>query len=263
MALLEIEGAVPIPDEETCKSIIEDYSNDMRIPELTRKYHLDLSTIKKVFLEYDVQESRRKTKLNDDYFNVIDSEEKAYWLGFLMADGYNNEKEGKIEISLKSTDRYLLELFNKHIESDYKISKKKIGKHEAVRLTIRSQKMSKDLSRHGCVQAKSLILQFPKVPLELEHHFLRGYFDGDGSVSVNESKRMYKFHLIGTEDFLTKARQVMGMQEVKMYQKGSAFDLAYGGKGNLVKLYNYLYQDAANFLQRKHDVFVRCQSLPS
>jgi len=261
MALLNIDGAVLLPDENVCQGIIHSYTvENISTNEICKKFHVDHSTIKAVFSMYGIKESRRKTRVNDSYFKDIDTEHKAYWLGFLMADGYNDESQRKIEITLKHTDLKLLEAFKKDIESEHKISEKIIGKYKAYRIAIRSDQLSTDLARHGCVQQKSLILEFPKIPSHLVNHFIRGYFDGDGSVTIRG--KACNFHLLGTKQFIESCREAMGMHYTKLSKKGNVYDLRYSGRNNLETIYNYLYKDATIFLERKHNEFVKCK-LPS
>ena len=74
-----------------------------------------------------------KYSYDSNFFEKIDSEAKAYWLGFLYADGYihRNYKNGKIksmslELSLKSEDRAHLENFLRDIRSNVPIKDKVI-----------------------------------------------------------------------------------------------------------------------------------------
>lgn len=255
---IALKDKIELPNEDICKTIINDYiDNYSTIKFLIKKYKIDRSTLTSIFCRYNVEETRRKTKVQDSYFDNIDTEHKAYWLGFLMADGYNNEKHGKIEITLKSTDKEMLELFNKDIQSEYKISDKNIGKYNACRLTIGSRKMSDSLSKIGCVQCKSLILKFPTIQTELIHHFIRGYFDGDGSISIRNNS--CNFHIIGTEEFLEECRKHIGLSNTKLDKKGKSYDLRYGGMNNAKTIFDYLYKDATIYLERKYIEFIKCR----
>lgn len=122
--------------------------------------------------------------LNTSFFEKINTEEKAYWLGFLYADGCVSEQEHKksVIIVLKSDDIGHIELFNKHIESNRKV---KIDNRGYARLDIGNTKMANDLIKHGCIPRKTFKLKFPSeeiVPQYLIHHFIRGYLDGDGCI---------------------------------------------------------------------------------
>lgn len=215
---------------------------------------------------YDIRptayHSKSKFHLNEKYFDIIDNEHKAYWLGFLYADGYNNEKTYQIEISLKEEDGYILEEFKKDIEAIYKISDKKIKLNDKIfyakRLILYSKHLSETLKEKGCFQKKSLFLKFPGqniVPESLLRHFIRGYFDGDGCVSG------FKFSLTGTKDFLKSCAKIIrdntGISKAEgWYPTGKAWDWQHSSKRDLAKIYNYLYDNATIFLKRKKNKFL-------
>ena len=266
MALMDIPGAVPLPEDETCLSILQDWNNGERKLPLSKKYKCDVSIIHKVLLHHGADMSRKRTiQMNTKKLSSIETEEDAYWLGFIMADGYVSQVHNHLDISLKDVDAHHLQLLADYFESDAKVTYRNVGKHRACRVTFCSKELVASLVSHGCIQNKSLVLEFPTIKQELVHHFLRGYFDGDGSVSYNhEAKKSFDFHFIGTESFVTEARRHIGLSDTKLYKKGEAYDLRYGGVGNAKKLYDYLYQDANVYLARKHDVFLRAVlSMPS
>ena len=261
IALRDIPGAINLPKEEVCQNIIEDYQGDMRFQDIRKKYRIHSSTLNNIFYKYGIEKVRkRKRNINKDFFETIDSEEKAYWLGFLFADGYNDENRGYIDVTLSPKDEAHLMKFKEAVSSEHPITKKKVGAYDAVRLNFCSRKMSNDLANHGCVQAKSLILEFPtSVPNELIHHFIRGYFDGDGSIVVNLDKWTFHTHLVGTERFLERVRLESGMTNTKLLRKGSVLTLTHGGRQNALKVFKYLYKDATIYLERKYNKFLLCQ----
>lgn len=257
-ALREIPGAVPIPDEETCKEIIADYLSGMKINDMQVKYKKKGSTFTNIFHAYGIEKKRRRTnQIDGSFFETINTEEKAYWLGFLFADGYNSEKRGCIEIGLSSTDKDHLEKLKISLSAEHEIKTRNQYGYESVRLMFNSRQMSTDLANHGCVQKKSLVLVFPEtVPTELEHHFIRGYFDGDGCISVNTISGKVNTSFIGTESFLESVRKRMKLSDTKLELKGNAFTLQYGGRINALKIFEYLYKDSTVFLDRKRDKFL-------
>ena len=118
-------------------------------------------------------------------FEKIDTEEKAYWLGFLDADGciHNGRNyDYGIELGLQEQDYSHLVKFKDFIEKDNKICYRE--KINSYRYQFKNKTMNKDLINLGCVPHKSLILKFPdedQVPDNFLIPFIRGYFDGDGS----------------------------------------------------------------------------------
>lgn len=160
----------------------------------------------------------RKYNFNESFFCTIDTESKAYWLGFMYADGYVNSQKTSCEISLKEGDREHLYKLLKDIEGDmpithtYKISNGK--NYKGGRVTLNSEVLKDSLIHKGCLENKSLILKFPRydiVPKELMRHFIRGYFDGDGclysrfNTHVDGTKiELPSIEFVGTEVFLDK-----------------------------------------------------------
>lgn len=123
-------------------------------------------------------------KLNENYFEKIDTEHKAYWLGFLMADGYMHKSLKNFGMTLKSEDRYILDLFKSDIEFDGEITDGLGGFNTPCStLVVCSSKMCKDLVYHGIVPKKTGKESIPNdLSKELVFHFIRGFFDGDGTL---------------------------------------------------------------------------------
>ena len=115
--------------------------------------------------------------------------------------------------------------------------------------------MSNDLSTLGCGIAKTHKLEYPIIPAELDRHFIRGYFDGDGSYTVGNRT----FDLTGRAGFLNKVIdrfENLGLNRLKIYQRHPERNndisyIRYGGKLVSRTLYNYLYDEAYYFLARK------------
>lgn len=109
---------------------------------------------------------------------------------------------------------------------------------------------------------KSKILEYPpSLSPELDRHFIRGYFDGDGCVSIAKS---IQFSVVGTESFLTKVQTLFvkdaGVRLTKLHKdkrnpNHTTNAIVYGGRNNLSKLYKYMYSGSSISLRRKHDKF--------
>lgn len=222
---------------------------------------------------------RRKTRYQkkysciEDYFENIDSEDKAYFLGLMYADGcVSNIKNISMRISLQEKDGYILESFKEKIKFTGNLYTKSLNKnnpnHQNQKtLCIYSRKLVKDLIKQGCVSSKSLILNFPikeQVPDHLIHHFIRGYFDGDGCISIKRNKTNLKLHfnLAGTYQFLFNLQKILisilGISKTKIIKcgKSQAFQLNITANKDIEKIKNYLYNDNSNlFLTRKREKF--------
>ena len=122
--------------------------------------------------------------------------------------------------------------------------------------------MIKSLKRLGCVPNKSLTLEFPtekQVPKHLVNHFIRGYFDGDGSLSTNGKANGYKVSFEGTDSFLEVLKDVLKVNTKisKRRENSSNSYLRFGGNLQVLEKLNYLYHDATVYLDRKYNIYVK------
>lgn len=212
-----------------------------------------------------VSKGNRKYSLNESVFDVIDTEEKAYWLGFLMADGNVNYVNYTLDIALKLSDKEHLNHLKKFLNATHTIKERTLivkGKeHKAARLSVNSKILVQDLMKHGCVPNKSLILKFPDIDIKLIHHFMRGYFDGDGSIYARKTGDYegFTFSVLGTSDFLNKYEEYLDVNPTKRDMCGKAYNMRHSGNRKVRNIFEFLYKDATIYLKRKYDVFCRLQ----
>lgn len=201
----------------------------------------------------------RKHTYNESYFENIDCQEKAYWLGFLMADGCiyagSDKYSYRLQINLKLSDKSHLELFQQTIGSSYKIQEKILKNAEICLLKVNSTKMCKDLIVQGVIPRKSLVCSKPNLPSELIPHFIRGYFDGDGCITCCNRER-WSFSFTGGEDMLLFIQNELqcktGLYKIK---HSKALSLEAGSKESLIYFYEYIYSDATVYLNRKKEKY--------
>jgi len=195
-------------EEERCE-LLKDYPTlQYTAKQLSIKYNVSNSFVCKFLkrngiknVRYNTNKLVRKYSLNDNYFDVIDTEEKAYFLGLLYADGCNlfDKNNNVTTISLQEKDVKILERFNYEIKSDRPLEfmyKNNDNHQNQYRLTMCSEQISTNLSLLGCTPRKSLTLKFPteeQVPNHLIQHFIRGYFDGDGCICFNVNFFLLQF----------------------------------------------------------------------
>lgn len=241
------------------ETILKLYNQKNSIEKISTILNISTNIVWNCLVEHDYKVNHySKYTLNKDAFKIIDTEEKAYWLGFLYADGYVNDAKG-LELTLAAKDLEHIKEFRKFMQSDSNITFQEAT--NSYRLCLYSIELAKDLTRLGCYQNKSLTLKFPtedQVPSHLIHHFMRGYFDGDGCISQNKKQKV--FSVIGTSDFLDKYEEILLTAlkkdtRNKRYKQGQAFSIVYGGNLQVNKIYNYLYNKATIFLKRKQQKF--------
>lgn len=212
-----------------------------------------------------------KYHVNQNYFENIDNEWKAYWLGFLYADGcvILNEKDGKfkysVSISLKIGDKFHLEKFLNSLQSDAVIKENKTNYKDyySAKISICNKKICTDLIKHGCVPRKTFVLKFPDLRKDLIRHFIRGYFDGDGCISINKEKRFVRINIVGNYDMLSSICDIIEKEcniNKPVFQpisngKNNIYSIQYGNVYSCQKIYNYLYKDCNICLDRKLEKF--------
>ena len=207
---------------------------------------------------------QRKYNIDETFFDIIDTEEKAYFLGFLYADGYNNTDRNSVALSLKEDDKDILEKLNNLLQPKKPLQYVKIkttNSSNQYRLVIANKHISQKLVELGCDKAKTYSLMFPsekQVPRHLIRHFVRGYFDGDGCVSNRV------FSMVGTECFLISVQKIMidklGLTKTKFDKRhknreNNITSIRYCGSGNIRKIMEWFYADATIYLGRKYDKF--------
>lgn len=195
-------------------------------------------------------------------FETIDTEEKAYWLGFLYADGCVGNKEDKIELGLAEKDLHHIEKFKEFIGVNNKISYRDSTK--SYRYSFRSQSCKQDLIKQGCVPKKSLILTFPseeQVPRYLIRHFLRGYFDGDGHFTNTE--KCFEAGYIGTSDFIKKSLEVLpdtikrkDLTIKNVHRADGAKSYSFYSYSDVKDFLDFLYKDCTIYLDRKYEHYL-------
>lgn len=254
--------------------------DDLSITQICKRLHIRKDTFTHWLKErgHSTDRKSRKYDFNESFFEVIDTEEKAYWLGFLYADGCVMErvnpetqarKGGVVSVGLSQVDLKHLEKLQTSLESNIPIRTKTscIGHKEFVscELNFHSVKMVDDLISKGCVPRKSLILSFPSediVPKELLFHFIRGYIDGDGSLCLKWSKARQKYYpsvsLLGTEDFINGLIERTGWKSNKIRgtNKGESDPcktIEWGAREDVLTIVESVYKDAKIYLDRKYD----------
>jgi hypothetical protein len=181
--------------EEKMK-IVEEYLQGMSSIQIGGRYDISHNAVCGLLKRRGVKirplsESMRKYSLDETFFDIIDTQEKAYFLGLLYADGYNNEERGVIALRLSEGDKDILLKFNKAIQSNRPlqyIKTKKATWFNVYGVHISNKHMSDALKNLGCTQRKSLSIIIPNINKKLMNHFIRGYYDGDGSMYIGKGK---------------------------------------------------------------------------
>ena len=200
----------------------------------------------------------------ENIFEKIDTEEKAYWLGMLYADGYVANNRNTIALSLKEEDYNHIVKFRKFLNLTNKPIRKKI-KHKdnknyiGYEFSINNEKVKNDLCNLGCMPNKTFKIKFPSdeiVPPDLKQHFIRGYLDGDGCITHNSSGNV-SVEILGTYDFLDGYQKWIGLHYNKVhdFKTTEIKHSMYAGKYAKIIL-NKLYENASIYLDRKYKLYL-------
>ena len=252
--------------------IINLYSNNTSIKDIIEIFKTRRNSIKNILLNNNIPKKRnyelyknnglvinQKYTIDRDYFKIIDTEDKAYWLGFIYADGnvfVRKNKTGCLTISLKYDDVKHLENFLLHIKSNQNIKMINQGNFKYCNIAIGNTKMCEDLINLGCVPNKSLILKPPKINNKFILHFIRGYFDGDGCFAFYDkgNTKPFECNFIGTYDVMEFIKYSLEENNIKVSDIKKAeniYKIRITNRNNLLSFYNYLYKDKGDcFLER-------------
>ncbi len=212
---------------------------------------------------------KKKYSVNEKAFSGRINEKKAYWIGFLAADGYIG-KDKRLQLKLKKDDYKHIEKFKDFLEYngiiEYRTSQlgKNIRKHglkeyyEIALLRVSNKNIWKDLEKYGIINNKSLILEFPSnIPENMLRHYIRGYIDGDGCWSSDNKKYpTMTLTIVSTKNFLFTINQIflkynLVKQFNKIQQPSKIYALPFGGNKQIKKIARWLYKDSIIFLDRK------------
>ena len=198
-------------------------------------------------------ENARKYNINQDYFKTW-SNNMAYILGFWYADGciYGGKM---FDITLHKKDKYIIKKIAQ--ELDYQGPILDYVDRQACRINFSCKVIYNDLIALGGTERKSKTLQFPNIPIEFLPDFIRGYFDGDGSVYNVKGKRINTNFACGSNKFLQSLLQLLKKEagieggSISIANQSLTF-----GKKDSIKLGNYIYQNNPElYLLRKYEKF--------
>lgn len=233
-------------------------------------------------------ECKQKYTINQHIFDIIDSEEKAYWLGFLYADG-NVSKTNRIRLSLAEMDYEILEKFSYFIFNELRIKKYILPSsrkgQNTIYVDVCNKHMANKLAELGCMSNKTFKLIFPKsLEINLVNHFARGYFDGDGCISIYKNKNMGRgiltknlcisestrasINILSTKEFLFSIANILKTINVhtsfgKRYKNrnNNNYSLSVSGNLQIERFLDWLYKDSNIFLKRKYDKYIQLKQV--
>ena len=199
-------------------------------------------------------QSHYEDKRNENIFEEIDTEEKAYWLGFLCGDGCIHGNY--IRIALKHNDINHLKKFRSFLNAE---SIEIIQKDNYCSFSIGCKKIAEDLKKHGCVERKSLILEPPKIKEEFYYDWIRGLWDADGGISYLIKSNRWQSYLTSTKpvcDFFIKQLNI-NTKPFLEHRCNNTYRVHFNGRLNVLDKMNKIYKNdsAIIYLDRKYELY--------
>lgn len=209
---------------------------------------------------------KRTHTCDDHHFDDIDSPEKAYWLGFLGADGCIKANKRDLHTNLQLSDMSHLEILRQDLKASSPVRvhhEQKLNREYASLLVI-SEALCQGLMKHGVVPRKSMTLQPPdQLRGDMVPHYIRGYFDGNGC--IHGHGRHISWSVVGSKELMTWIAASISsacgflVAPPRPFQKQWTFEMK--GAGKLTTLRGYLYPDldGLRMLSRKWERFQEVQ----
>ena len=272
----EIDRHYNIWSEELYERLIKLYSQKKTCKEIGYILNICPNGITKVLRKKEIEtrsymENNRRHKRDSEYFDNINTPNKAYVLGLIYADG-NNYIWGKkhcLTISLQDKDYDLLERVRQELGYEGRLRlnplHEKNDKHRnQYILCITDEYMCKRLKEIGVVQRKSLVLRFPKyLRPDLIRHFVRGYFDGDGTISFNKNSNKHMAGIVGTFEFVSVISTILRSMFVKNYiykpkqtNDSNTYEMRTTGNLSAYKFLSWIYRDCDIKMDRKYRLYL-------
>ncbi len=249
-------------------------SNKYTISQLSKEYNVDTNTLSFIIRKNEISKPNNNFVnkfINEDYFEVIDSPLKAYWIGFLFADGNVRNIQNttyQIRFGLKKDDVETIIKFKNDLNLDAKIEYDNRG-NGYCSIGFVSKKMFDDLKQYNIVPNKtyeidSLKLEF--IPDKYRVDFVRGLFDGDGCITYDEEGKDVTLHFTSYSKNITMQIQQIIDKMIKKNKsnkifKTNAWHCAWRGKQQVLKIMDKLYyENCERYLERKRDKYLNLKN---
>lgn len=254
------------------KYIIEQYLyNKMSINSIAKQFNCSNGNIQRLLKKNNIEVQNNRLCRNSNYFESIDSKDKAYWLGIMYSDGCVCERAGgTYSVSLEMIDREHIEKFRDALNAvNHKIltttHKNFSNAKPSYSIHIYDNKMAKDLIKLGCIPRKSFYLSsIPNIKQEFIYDFIRGFVDGDGCICYNKSNDSYVFKLAGASPlFLKDIMRVLEIDKLSLNKcTKTSYQVTSGKRDDIYRILTKLYKYSTEMTRldrkyKKYQEFVR------
>lgn len=252
--------------KEQIEEIKTQYSKGIPLITLQKEYNISYDRIKNLLKDCENISSAKRLNPNliENYFENIDSEDKAYWLGWIISDGtitYQPEKSKfQLELTLKEEDEHILHLLEQDLGVQNKVyTSNKIYK----RFSLGSKNIIKNLVDLGVTQNKTFTVKVPSFDKQYNAAFLRGLFDGDGGFTVYTratGQKCMELSFCGNEYIVswilsTLLEDIPDLTKNSITKESSIKRIRWSRKKDIILIRDYLYKNHNNhFLSRKYNL---------
>ena len=252
--------------KEQIEEIKTQYSKGIPLITLQKEYNISYDRIKNLLKDCENISSAKRLNPNliENYFENIDSEDKAYWLGWIISDGtitYQPEKSKfQLELTLKEEDEHILHL----LEQDLGVQNKVYTSNKTYkRFSLGSKNIIKNLVDLGVTQNKTFTVKVPSFDKQYNAAFLRGLFDGDGGFTVYTratGQKCMELSFCGNEYIVswilsTLLEDIPDLTKNSITKESSIKRIRWSRKKDIILIRDYLYKNHNNhFLSRKYNL---------
>lgn len=248
------------------QQICIDYLAGIENKELAVKYNLHRSSVQRILKRNGIglrlqNTTSRKYFYDETFFSQIDTQNKAYILGMIAADGTVSRRNA-VEICLQEDDKELLEKiapFFGNPKLGYRASRKRTPLSHAskpqYRLCVTSKRIALDLRRLGIMENKSLKIRFPNLPTSMIPHFIRGFFDGDGCLCLTKRWGNNAVTIVSNPEMCSDmSKQITKFLNINASVRNKTKTVkvvGINGNRQIEKFLDWIYFNAEIFMQRK------------
>lgn len=238
--------------------LVNIYNKGYSCAEIGEIYNIPPTTINGIIKKYQPMRSLSETKgINENYFDTIDSNIKAYILGLIYADGciaVHDRQSNQYELCIdqKSDEEVLMNNILNQFKTNGNLIR--FSDRDIIRVAVCSDKICNDLIKYGITPQKGLTITFDRILNNVPHQYvkevIRGIFEGDGHIDIHgENNNDARFDIAGTINTCEAIQNILikelGLSKTKIQHiSNNCYKLTYGGKPQVTKIVEWLYSDS-------------------
>lgn len=247
--------------ESNKELILSLYSSGVSANDISKRFECYPQMITSRLLKWLNKKSLRPDQGNVRYFQNIDTPIKAYFVGFIAADGCIQKigaKSLSLSITLHNKDRSILEKLKEEIGCEHELMY--IASRDHIRFVLTNEFLAEDLKALDITERKSLTMSnfLLKIPKQFRKAAILGYFDGDGCIYVRYHQNKYRKQSVQIRATKELCEGIMDELDISIYHisfRDSIPNLAISSIKGVLEFFK-LYQECDFYLQRKYEKFL-------